>query len=108
MLIEMIKYKCQKVGIQVFLQQESYTSKCSFLDNESICKHKNYVGKRIQRGLFKTFNDIVINADVNGSLNIMKKWYDKNNATNKTLYDLISKEDLVQVCSTPLIVKVSF
>ena len=71
--IEMLKYKCKIEGINVILQEESYTSKCSFLDNEDVKKHQNYLGKRIKRGLFKTSTDKLINADVNGSYNIMKK-----------------------------------
>ena len=43
------------------------------MDNESIESHEMYVGKRICRGLFKTSKGIVINADVNGAYNIMKK-----------------------------------
>jgi putative transposase len=71
--IEMLKYKCKIEGINVILQEESYTSKCSFLDNEDVKKHQNYKGKRIKRGLFKTSTGKLINADVNGSYNIMKK-----------------------------------
>ena len=70
---EMIKYKCKLEGITVTYHEESYTSKCSFLDNEEICKHEEYLGKRIKRGLFKTAQGKIINADVNGSYNIMKK-----------------------------------
>ena len=70
---EMIKYKCELEGIIVTYHEESYTSKCSFLDNEEICKHKEYLGRRIKRGLFKTAQGKIINADVNGSYNIMKK-----------------------------------
>ena len=70
---KMIKYKCELEGITVTYHEESYTSKCSFLDNEEICKHKDYLGKRIKRGLFKTAQGRLINADVNGSYNIMKK-----------------------------------
>ena len=66
-------YKCQKCGINIITHEESYTSKCSFLDNEEICKHKQYLGKRIKRGLFKSNSGKLINADVNGSYNIMKK-----------------------------------
>jgi putative transposase len=47
--------------------------KCSFLDKERLCKHVKYKGKRIKRGLFKTGSGRIINADVNGSYNIMKK-----------------------------------
>ena len=43
------------------------------MDNESIEKHEKYVGKRIKRGLFRTSNGTIINADVNAGYNIMKK-----------------------------------
>ena len=43
----------------------------AFLDNETICKHEVYLGKRTNRGLFISSNGIKINADINGSLNIM-------------------------------------
>ena len=72
-LIRQITYKCQMKGITVLLQEESYTSKCSFLDGETPCKHETYKGKRIKRGLFKTSFGKKINADVNGSYNIMVK-----------------------------------
>ena len=71
--IDMLSYKCEKVGIKVRLQEESYTSKCSFLDGEEICKHETYMGRRVKRGLFKSANGKYINADVNGSYNIMRK-----------------------------------
>ena len=71
--VMMLTYKCKLEGIEVILREESYTSKCSFLDLESICKHEKYMGKRIKRGLFKSFNKVIINADVNGSYNIMRK-----------------------------------
>ena len=72
-LISQIQYKSKLVGIDVILEKESYTSKCSFLDNESIQKHKNYAGKRINRGLFRSKKGIIINADVNAGYNIIKK-----------------------------------
>jgi len=72
-LVEKIKYKAEMVGIQVSQIEEKYTSKCSFLDNEPIEKRETYLGKRINRGLFKSSNGILINADVNGAYNIMKK-----------------------------------
>lgn len=71
--IEMIEYKCRMVGIKVILNEESYTSKCSFLDLESIEKHEEYAGKRIKRGLFRSSSGREINADINGSYNIMRK-----------------------------------
>lgn len=48
-LIEMLQYKCKLKGFKVVLVSEAYTSKCSFLDNELICKHQTYNGKRIKR-----------------------------------------------------------
>ncbi|MEE9379067.1 MAG: transposase [Candidatus Lokiarchaeia archaeon] len=71
-LKQMITYKAQLVGIQIHEVDESYTSKCSSLDLEPIQKHKNYVGKRLKRGLFKGSN-YLLNADVNGALNILRK-----------------------------------
>jgi putative transposase len=72
-LIDMLRYKCQLAGISVEIHEESYTSKCSFLDLEPIQKHEKYVGKRVKRGLFKSASGNKINADVNGSYNIMRK-----------------------------------
>ena len=70
---EMVKYKCELEGIKVLYNEESYTSKCSFLDGEEICKHEVYMGKRVRRGMFISKDGIKINADVNGSYNIMRK-----------------------------------
>ena len=71
--IDMLKYKCELLGIRFIITEESYTSKCSFIDNEDICKHVNYCGNRVKRGLFKSKEGILINADVNGGLNILRK-----------------------------------
>lgn len=71
--IQHLECKCQLVGITVKLQEESYTSKCSFLDKEPIKKQEQYQGKRIKRGLFRAANGTLINADQNGSLNILRK-----------------------------------
>ena len=89
-LLNMLTYKCEMEGISVIVTEESYTSKCSFLDDEDICKHEEYVGKRIKRGLYKASDGRLINADVNGALNILKK------VIGKFEYDSI------KVCSTPL------
>ncbi len=68
-----IQYKGEEIGNTVKLQEESHTSKCSFLDNEPIEHHEKYMGKRIKRGIFRSAKGILINADVNGSLNIIRK-----------------------------------
>jgi putative transposase len=82
-LIQQIEYKAKMVGIAVIIHEESYTSKCSFLDNETIEKHDAYVGKRIRTitinhqklkcNLFRRENGQKINGDVNGALNILRK-----------------------------------
>jgi putative transposase len=71
--VEQLRYKCLLEGIQVLTQEESYTSKCSALDREPIKKHQCYQGRRIKRGLFISREGKLINADVNGSLNIGRK-----------------------------------
>ena len=71
--IDMLTYKAKLVGIKVIITEESYTSKCSFLDMESIEKHEQYAGKREKRGLFRASNGKKYNADVNGSYNIIRK-----------------------------------
>lgn len=71
--INMLFYKAEEVGIKIILTEESYTSKCSALDFEKICKHSEYLGKRIKRGLFKDSIGRCINADINGALNIIRK-----------------------------------
>ena len=73
--IKLLTYKCISLGIKVVVREESYTSKCSFIDNESIEKHESYLGKRVKRGLFKTSSGIMINADINGALNIIRKQF---------------------------------
>ena len=73
LLINMLRYKIEEKGGQLIELNESYTSKCSFLDNEEICKHETYKGKRIKRGLFLSSDKKALNADINGSLNILKR-----------------------------------
>jgi putative transposase len=72
-LIQQLTYKAQLSGIKVVVTEESYTSKCSFLDLEPIKKQEIYLGKRINRGLFRSSSGYVYSADVNGSLNIGRK-----------------------------------
>ena len=89
--VEMITYKAALAGIEVITKEESYTSKCSFLDDEPIEKHKEYAGRRTKRGIFKSRNGKLINADVNAAYNIMRKHLGIG----------IQSLDSVQVLSTP-------
>lgn len=72
-LVSYLEYKCELVGIEIVIHEESYTSKCDSLAFEKIGKHENYLGRRRKRGLFQSSVGKLINADVNGALNIMRK-----------------------------------
>jgi putative transposase len=78
--IDMLTYKARLVGIHVLLQEESYTSKASLLDLDPIPvygkegeKKPAFNGKRVTRGMYRSKSGQEINADVNGSGNIMRK-----------------------------------
>ena len=71
--IHMLTYKAQLAGIQVIVQEESYTSKCSFLDLEPIHKHAMYCGRRVMRAEFISAQGQPIHADINGSYNILRR-----------------------------------
>lgn len=98
--IEQLQYKCQLRGITVITQEESYTSKASFLDNDDIpvygeTENPKFSGRRIKRGLYRTGDGRLINADVNGSYNILRKGLMNNNQTlqmdNPLIHPLIVK-----------------
>lgn len=72
MLINQLTYKCENVGIKFLTHEESYTSGTSFLDGEIACKENYDKSRRVKRGLFQAF-DRLINSDVNGSLQILRK-----------------------------------
>lgn len=77
--ISQLTYKCKLRGIEVIEQEESYTSKASFVDQDEIPVYgeiegkPQFLGKRISRGLYKTKQGFILNADVNGSYNILVK-----------------------------------
>jgi putative transposase len=71
--IQMLTYKAELVGLQVVVSEESYTSKCSFLDLEPVGKHETHAGRRVARGLFRASTGHWLNADVNGAYNILRK-----------------------------------
>lgn len=71
--IQMLSYKAEVVGIRVIAREESYTSRCSFLDLEPIERRETYLGRRVKRGMFISARGRRIQADVNGSYNILRK-----------------------------------
>lgn len=55
--------------------------------------HKTYLGKRVKRGLFENSDRSLINADLNGALNILRK--------------VVGDFDYpIEVCSTPLVITI--
>ena len=75
-----LEYLCMLNDIVFIKQEESYTSKASFWDKDNIPvynadnpKEYPFSGRRLHRGLYKTASSKIINADVNGALNIMRK-----------------------------------
>ena len=75
-----LNYLCELNGVNFIEQEESYTSKASFWDRDEIpifsseSKINNsFNGKRVHRGLYCSKNGMLLNADLNGSLNILRK-----------------------------------
>ncbi|NET67139.1 MAG: IS200/IS605 family element transposase accessory protein TnpB [Moorea sp. SIO1G6] len=70
---------CSLHGIHLELTEEAYTSKASYLDGDSLPAYGEKPsgwkasGKRVKRGLYKTSNKSIVNADLNGSANILRK-----------------------------------
>ena len=79
-LKDKLTYLCEYYGINLIKQEESYTSKASFFEKDEIPVYNNdnpkeyvFSGIRVKRGLYQTSKGILINADINGALNILKK-----------------------------------
>jgi IS605 OrfB family transposase len=74
-LIKKIESKFQ--GTKIIRIGEAYTSKCDSLSLEEIRRHDTYNGKRIKRGLYSSKTHKLINADLNGAINIMRLYCKK-------------------------------
>ena len=75
-----LAYKCELHGITYYPQEESYTSKASAIDDDFIPDYGDshipeFSGKRVKRGLYQASDGSLINADINGSVNILKKHF---------------------------------
>ena len=90
-LISKIKLKCLLHNIEFELVDESYTSLSSFYDGDKLEKEEKYQGTIIKRGLYKRNNGIIINADINGALNIYRKYVIKSNSTRNQIDYLMSR-----------------
>ena len=73
-LVQKIEYKAKLEGIEVEKIREEYTSGVSSIDKEEINRENYNKARSIKRGLFKTNSGKIINADVNGSINILRKY----------------------------------
>jgi putative transposase len=78
--IDQLTYKARLVGITVVIQEESYTSKASFLDSDPIPTYQAnraekpvFSGTRIARSWYRARSGQLIHADINGSFNILRK-----------------------------------
>ncbi len=78
-LIDRLKQLACEYGIVLTITEEAYTSKASYLDDDSLHKHGEKPegwtpsGKRVERGLYRALNGMLINADCNGAANIARK-----------------------------------
>ena len=90
-LYDLLKYKLELNGINYIEAEESYTSKCSFIDKEEICHHDSYVGRRMRRGLFESKDGYKYNADINGSLNILRKYMTKIGTYTDELHEELER-----------------
>ena len=102
-LINQIIYKSEEVGITVIVREESYTSKASFVDLDDIPTYQknkkincNFSGIRKYRGLYISKNRKYINADVNGSYNILRKEF-PHLFTPETIKHLSFKPEVVNI-----------
>ena len=74
-----LKQLCELHGIRFIETEEAYTSKASFLDGDSLPRYGEKPpewkasGKRIKRGLYRSADGVVVNADLNGAANILRK-----------------------------------
>ena len=78
-LKDRLKQLCELHGIRYQETEESYTSKASYLDGDSLPKYGEKPegwkasGKRIKRGLYRSAKGLIVNADLNGAANILTK-----------------------------------
>lgn len=77
---EKLEYLCKRYNINYILQEESYTSKASFFDNDELpvynvdnSQEYKFSGERVRRGLYQTKDGYCFNADCNGALNVLRK-----------------------------------
>ena len=90
-LLKKLRDRLERNNQHMVETEESYTSVCDALSMEEVGKHTQYMGKRLRRGLFSSTKakvenkelfrhtkgknkGVLINADLNGAINIIRKW----------------------------------
>ena len=86
-VVDKIKYKAKLEGIKVKEISERYTSGISAIDEEEIIRENYNKKRRINRGIFVTEKGKKINADINGSLNILRKYIKRNSPNQEIAMD---------------------
>ena len=84
-IIERLDEKLKNINKKLLIIKESYTSICDALALEDIKYHEKYLGKRTKRGLFKSSKGKLLNADINGAINIMRKKIELKEITGKKI-----------------------
>lgn len=95
-----LQYQCELHGIKYCPQEESYTSKASTLDGDTIPTYGDtnipqFSGKRIHRGLYQSLDGSVLNADINGSINILQKYFKERKS------NVLSTNDIRALVNAP-------
>jgi transposase len=72
-LKDRIIYLAEQEKIETVVINEAYTSKASYIDKDELSYQDSFSGKRIKRGLYQSKDKILINADLNAALNIIRK-----------------------------------
>ncbi|MDO9592096.1 MAG: transposase, partial [Erysipelotrichaceae bacterium] len=98
--IDLLRYKCAEAGIRLTVTEESYTSKASALDGDDLPVYSKtnekprFSGTRIHRGLYRSKDGTLVNADVNGAANIIRKVYPQ----------ALSAEGVAGLVTAPLVI----
>ena len=92
-LRQKLQYQCELHGIKYCPQEESYTSKAGSLDDDFIPNYGDtdipiFSGSRIHRGLYRSSDGSVLNADINASINILKKYFKERKSNGLTPNDV--------------------
>lgn len=99
-LLSKLRDKLEQNNQKMVVINEAYTSKCDGLILEPVCRHDTYLGTRTKRGLFSSATPILysssqkkfvytnikgvyLNADINGAINILRKWRKQNNLKDR-------------------------